>query len=894
MINTMKKRLGRHILMAIRYVYSFTEGDGSLKTVLGGKGANLAEMTNLGLPVPPGFTITTGGCLDYYKEGEKIPEAILREVPGYIADLEEETGKGFGNPENPLLVSVRSGAAISMPGMMDTILNLGLNDQVVLGLARVTNNERFAFDCYRRFIQMYGEVVLGIHGSRFGRHLDRLKADVGVKNDPELSVDHLRRLVEDFKEIVKSEARVEFPQEPQKQLFGAIEAVFKSWQNKRAIVYREANQIPHNLGTAVNIQSMVFGNTGEESGTGVLFTRDPSTGEKVLYGEFLKNAQGEDVVSGSRTPMPIGQMQQEFPKIYFEIVKITQSLEHHYHDMQDIEFTIENGRLYLLQTRTGKRTARAATKVAVDMVKEKLITKEDALLRIEPRHLEQILHRQIDTSAQAEIIAKGLPASPGAASGIVVFDADEAERLAESNKVILVSLETTPEDIHGVLAAQGVLTTRGGMTSHAAVVARGMGKPCVCGCESIKIDFEEEIFTVGDYIVKKGDQITINGGTGEVIPGQVRMIEPELSVEAREILSWADEIRRLGVRANADYGADAKKARDYGAEGIGLCRTEHMFMAPERIPVVQNLILSENETEQRLALERLLPMQTGDFIEIFAAMEGLPVTIRLLDPPLHEFLPRMTEIVEDVAHLEHADNPEELKAKRNLLRKVKNMSESNPMLGFRGCRLGIIIPAIYEMQMKAIFTAVVKLIQEGKEVIPEVMIPLVARVTELRYLKDRLNRIAQEIIAEAGVKVNYKLGTMIELPRAALTADEIARHAEFFSFGTNDLTQTTFGFSRDDAEGKFLHSYLEMEILEENPFMSIDQDGVGKLVDLGTRLGRQVNPELKVGICGEHGGDPKSIEFFHRTGLDYVSCSPYRVPIARLAAAQAVIKEKAY
>ncbi len=874
-----------------KYTYYFTEGNGLMKTVLGGKGANLAEMTGLGLPVPPGFTISTKGCLDYTECGKKIPEKILADLPLFIKKLEEATDKGFGDLANPLLVSVRSGAAISMPGMMDTILNLGLNDVVVKGLAEATENERFAYDCYRRLIQMYGEVVLEVPSYRFGRHLDRFKTEVGVINDTDLTVEHLKRLVADFKEIVLNEARIDFPQDPKEQLIGAIEAVFKSWQNKRAIVYRKANGIPHDLGTAVTIQSMVFGNTGDNSGTGVLFTRNPSTGEKVLYGEFLINAQGEDVVSGSRTPLQIALLKEEFPEINEQVLKITSILEKHYRDMQDIEFTIENGRLYLLQTRTGKRTAKAAIKIVVDMVNEGLITKEEALLRIEPTHLEQILHRQIDTSAQAEVIAKGLPASPGAACGIIVFDPDEAEKLAEQQKVILVSLETTPEDIHGVLVSQGVLTTRGGMTSHAAVVARGMGKPCVCGCESIRIDFENGTFTVGEYTINKGDQITINGGTGEVILGEVKMIEPELGQEAEQLLAWADEIRLLNIRANADYGSDASKARSYGAEGIGLCRTEHMFMAPERVPVVQELILGETVQEQNSALEKLLPMQTDDFIEIFDAMAGLPVTIRLLDPPLHEFLPRLVEVVEEVAHLEHENKPAELREKRSLLRKVKNMSEANPMLGLRGCRLGILIPAIYEMQVKAIFTAVVKLTKEGKKIIPEVMIPLVAKVTELKYLKERLIKIADAILDEAGLEISYKMGTMIELPRAALTADEIAKEAEFFSFGTNDLTQTTFGFSRDDAEGKFLHAYLEVGILEENPFMSIDQIGVGKLVEMGTRLGREVRPDLKVGVCGEHGGDPKSIEFFHKTGLNYVSCSPYRVPIARLAAAHAVINE---
>ena len=877
--------------MTVKYIYSFSEADGSMKNLLGGKGANLAEMTNLGLPVPPGFVISTEGCLDYIKKDYLLPKEIKENLSSYINELEKKTDKKFGDYQNPLLVSVRSGAAISMPGMMDTILNLGLNDKVVEGLAEKTDNRRFAYDCYRRLIQMYGEVVLGIKGYRFSHHLNRFKEEVGVEKDPELIVEDLKRLIADFKDIIKREADTTFPQDPEEQLVGAIEAVFKSWNNKRAIIYREANNISHELGTAVNVQAMVFGNTGEESGTGVLFTRNPSTGENTIYGEFLKNAQGEDVVSGARTPMTIDQLENEFPDTFDEMMEITERLENHYRDMQDIEFTIEEGRLYLLQTRTGKRTAKAAIKIAVSMVEEGLIDKEEAMLRIDAEQLEQLLHRQIDTSCATDIIAKGLPASPGAASGLVVFDPDQAERLANNNNVILVSLETTPEDIHGVLASEGVLTTRGGMTSHAAVVARGMGKPCVCGCESVKIDFEEKLFRVGDRIVKEGETITINGGTGEVIAGEVGMIEANLNQEAEEVLQWADQVRRLKIRANADNGRDASQARKFGAQGIGLCRTEHMFMAPERVPIVQNLILSENKVEEEEALEKLLPMQIDDFKEIFDAMEGLPVTVRLLDPPLHEFLPRLEELIEDVARLEEARDYQQLREKRTLLRKVKNMSEMNPMLGFRGCRLGILMPSIYEMQMEAIFTAVAELAKEGKDIKPEVMIPLVCNVEELKHLKDRLIRIADETLEKAGVEIDYLLGTMIELPRAALTAGQIAKEAEFFSFGTNDLTQTTFGFSRDDAEGKFLHSYLDMNILPENPFVSIDQNGVGQLVKIGTESGRQARPGLKVGVCGEHGGDPKSIEFFHQQNLDYVSCSPYRVPIARLAAAQAVIRK---
>lgn len=878
--------------MTVKYLYSFAEGNVSMKDLLGGKGANLAEMTNLGFSIPPGFTISTRGCLDYYLNDQTIPDEILIDLDHYIKKIEKTTKKGFGDPNQPLLVSVRSGAAISMPGMMDTVLNLGLNDRVVQGLAKKTKNERFAFDCYRRFIQMYGEVVLGIYGNRFERHLERLKKKVGIFSDAELSVEYLKQLVTDFKKIVQSEAKTTFPEDPKEQLIGAIEAVFRSWNNKRAIIYRQANDISHHLGTAVNVQAMVFGNTGDNSGTGVLFTRDPGTGEKVLYGEFLKNAQGEDVVSGVRTPLPIAKLQTEFPEIYLELLEITEKLEAHYLDIQDVEFTIENGKLYLLQTRTGKRTAKAAIRAAVEMVAEGLITKQEALLRIKAKHFEQILHRQIASALPQAIIAKGLPASPGAASGTVVFSADAAEKLAEKEAVILVSLETTPEDINGILAAAGILTTRGGMTSHAAVVARGMGKPCVCGCEMIKLDLESETLFVGDLTIKRGDQLTINGGTGEVILGEVKMVEPELSAEAQLLLSWADEVRRLEVRANADYGVDAKKARLFGAQGIGLCRTEHMFMAPDRVPVMQELILAETIVERRAALDRLLPMQKADFLQIFQAMLGLPVTIRLLDPPLHEFLPRQIELVTEVIHLEYSGEHDLLKAKRDLLRKVKNMSESNPMLGLRGCRLGVIMPEIYEMQIEAIFSAVVELANAEQVIMPEVMIPLVAGVSELRFLKSRLTKIADEIMQQAAVEIDYKLGTMIELPRAALTANEIAEAAEFFSFGTNDLTQTTFGFSRDDAEGKFLPSYLEMEILKENPFISIDEIGVGKLVEMGTQLGRQTKPNLKVGICGEHGGDPKSIAFFEQIGLDYVSCSPYRVPIARLAAAKAVLQQR--
>jgi pyruvate,orthophosphate dikinase len=876
-----------------KYIYSFEEGSLDLKPILGGKGASLGEMTGLDLPVPPGMTVTTEACNLYYENDEKLPEFLQAGVKEYLKDIEERTGKSFGDNSNPLLLSVRSGAIISMPGMMDTILNLGLNDKSVKGLAKETDDERFAYDCYRRFIQMFGDVVLKIESYKFGRTLDALKEEVGVDNDLDLTTEDLQELVNRYKKIIKDEAGIDFPQKPMEQLITAVEAVFGSWNNKRAIIYRDAHEIGHDLGTAVNIQTMVFGNMGENSGTGVVFTRNPSTGKNELYGEYLLNAQGEDVVAGVRTPQSILSLRESLPEVFYQLEEITEILEDHYQDMQDIEFTIEKGQLYLLQTRTGKRTAEAAIKIAADMEDEGIIDKEAALLRVEPKHIEKVLHRQIDPEAKTEVIAKGLPASPGAASGEVVFSADEAEVLKEKGKkVILVSLETTPEDIHGVLAAQGVLTTRGGMTSHAAVVARGMGKSCVCGCEEISIDFDAEEFMVGDRNITKGDMLTINGGNGEVMVGNVDMTEPKLSEECQKILSWADECRNLGVRANADNGPDAAKAFEFGTEGIGLCRTEHMFMAAERVPIVQALILSKSQEEKEEALEKLEPMQREDFEEIFTEMKGKPVTVRLLDPPLHEFLPDLTELVKEVAELEAAGLEEELKEKKKLLRKVKDMSESNPMLGFRGCRLGIIIPEIYEMQIRAIFKAVIKLVKEGKEVKPEIMLPLVSHVNEFKILREKVDDIADTLLAEAGLEVDYKVGTMIELPRACMVADQIAQEADFFSFGTNDLTQTTFGYSRDDAESKFLHYYVDEEIIEDNPFISLDADGVGKLVNLAVDSGRKINSNLKTGICGEHGGEPKSIALCHEYGLDYVSCSPYRVPVARLAAAQAKINSK--
>ncbi|SJZ71637.1 pyruvate, phosphate dikinase [Selenihalanaerobacter shriftii] len=874
-------------------IYSFEEGSLDLKPLLGGKGASLGEMTTLGLPVPPGMTVTTEACNLYYENNEKLTEELKEGIKEYLIELEEKTGKNFGDNDSPLLLSIRSGATISMPGMMDTILNLGLNDQAVEGFAKETNDERFAYDCYRRFIQMFGNVVLKIEGYKFGRGLDELKEEVGAENDLALTTEDLKELVSRYKEIIKDEAGIDFPQDPMEQLITAVEAVFGSWNNKRAIIYRDAHEIDHSLGTAVNIQTMVFGNMGDGSGTGVVFTRNPSTGENKLYGEYLLNAQGEDVVAGIRTPQSIQTLKEQLPEVFDQLVEVTETLEEHYKDMQDIEFTIENGQLYLLQTRTGKRTAKAAIKIAADMVAEGLIEIDEALLRVEPKHIEKVLHRQIDPEVETEVIAKGLPASPGAASGEVVFSADEAEELKEKGKnVLLVSLETTPEDIHGVIAAEGVLTTRGGMTSHAAVVARGMGKSCVCGCEGINIDFEVEEFVVGDTTVKKGDNLTINGGTGEVMVGSVKMTEPKLSEECQQILNWADEYRDLGVRANADNGPDAQKAYEFGTEGIGLCRTEHMFMAPDRVPIVQKLILSESDAEKEEALTKLEPMQRQDFEEIFTALKGKPVTVRLLDPPLHEFLPDLTELVKEVTELQQSDANEELKEKQELLRKVKDMNESNPMLGFRGCRLGIMIPEIYEMQVSAIFKAAIKLVKEGKEVEPEIMLPLITHVNEFKTLRTRVEKVADQLLEEAGLDLEYKIGTMIELPRACMTADQIAEEADFFSFGTNDLTQTTFGFSRDDAESKFLHYYVEKELLPENPFISLDADGVGRLVNLATDSGREVNPDLKVGICGEHGGEPKSIALCHEYGLNYVSCSPYRVPVARLAAAQAKIKSE--
>ncbi len=897
-------------------IYKFEEGSKELKNLLGGKGAGLAEMTRIGLPVPPGFTITTEVCIEYYKNGEKLPEGLDKEILDHMAWLEGKTGKKFGSRENPLLVSVRSGAPISMPGMMDTILNLGLNDETVEGLSALTNDERFAYDSYRRFIQMFSNVVIGIPHEKFEEALTRIKEKYNVKEDPEIPPQGLKELIKKFKDIYKKETGEDFPQDPYKQLFMAIEAVFKSWNNERAIVYRKINKIPDDLGTAVNIVTMVFGNMGNDSGTGVAFTRDPRTGEKHLYGEFLPNAQGEDVVAGIRTPHAINEyskqdanknlptMEEMMPDAYKELVNASLILEKHYRDMQDIEFTVEKGKLYLLQTRTGKRTAMAAVKIAVEMVDEGLISKEEAIMRVTPENIDTLLHPQIDPSAKKDVIAKGLAASPGAAVGRVVFDPDEAVELEKKGeKVLLVRPETTPDDIHGMNAAQGILTARGGMTSHAAVVARAMGKPAVVGCEELFINVSEGYFIARDKKVKKGEVVTIDGTTGEVYLGEVPLIMPSLSGNLQKILEWADEIRTLGVRANADTPEQAKKAREFGAEGIGLARTEHMFFGEERLPIMQEMIMARTEEERREALNKLLPMQRNDFVELFKAMEGFPVIIRLLDPPLHEFLPNREEIQQEINELKLSLKSAEslrkmdeliskIKEKEKLLSIINELHEFNPMLGFRGCRLGIIYPEIYEMQVKAIIEAAIQVTLENREIYPEIMIPLVGHVNELKYLKDKLDETIKEEMERAGVEIKYKFGTMIEIPRAALTADEIAMYADFFSFGTNDLTQMTFGYSRDDAQGKFLAKYVDMKIIKEDPFETLDWDGVGQLVKMGTEKGKKVRKDLEVGICGEHGGDPKSIKFFFKAGLDYVSCSPYRVPIARLAAAQAVVEEK--
>ncbi|HZH58128.1 MAG TPA: pyruvate, phosphate dikinase [Metabacillus sp.] len=878
-----------------KFVYMFDEGDSGKKELLGGKGANLAEMTKIGLPVPYGFTITTETCNTYYDAGKSISPEVEFQILEALTILEEKTGKRLGDPSNPLLVSVRSGAFHSMPGMMDTILNLGINDETVEGLANLTNNPRFAYDSYRRFIQMFSDVVLKIDSFYFEQYLDEIREEKGYNSDPEMNAEDWKEVIKGYKEIVAKHSPGTFPENPKEQLFLSIRAVFDSWNNQRAIVYRRLQNIPGHLGTAVNIQSMVFGNMGSNSGTGVAFTRNPSTGEAKLYGEYLINAQGEDVVAGIRTPQPIVSLQEEMPNVYQQFTQTCHLLEKHYRDMQDIEFTVERGELFILQTRTGKRTAQAAIRIAVELVKEQIINKQEAVLRVDPEQLNQLLHRRIDETYERKQLAKGLPASPGAATGEVVFDADEAERLAkdEKKKIILVRPETTPDDIHGIVAAEATVTSRGGMTSHAAVVARGMGKACICGCESLKIDLKSKQFRVGDTIVKQGDIITIDGSTGEIMLGEIPMIEPQLSEEFQLLLSWADEERKLDVRANADNPIDAKKALEFGAGGIGLCRTEHMFMDASRIPIVQEMILAESHMEREHALAKLLPMQQEDFEGIFEAMQGKPVTVRLLDPPLHEFLPDKEELLVEVTKLQLTNsNPKELQEKEQLLRKVRQLDEFNPMLGHRGCRLGMIFPEIYVMQAKAIFYAISKMTEKGIDVKPEIMIPLVGHVNELKEMRQLVINAGVQVEAETGLTFNYLIGTMVEVPRAALTADQIAEEADFFSFGTNDLTQTTFGYSRDDAEGKFLQAYIENKVLPSNPFATLDKEGVGKLVETGVKLGRKIKPGLKTGICGEHGGEKDSIQFCHDVGLDYVSCSPYRVPLARLAAAQAKIRHK--
>ena len=873
-------------------VYLFEEGNATMRDLLGGKGANLAEMTNIGLPVPPGFIITTETCNEYYAVGGRLPDSLMDEVKAALAVTERKMGKKLGDPGDPLLVSVRSGAKFSMPGMMDTVLNLGLNHGSVQGLIRGTGNERFAYDAYRRFIMMFSDIVLGVPKRKFEAVFDQMKEKLGVRLDTEVGAEDLKKLVAQFKGISEKEAGRPFPTDPTEQLTLAIEAVFRSWNNDRAITYRNREKIPHDLGTAVSVQTMVFGNMGNDSGTGVAFTRDVATGEKKIYGEFLMNAQGEDVVAGVRTPEPIQKLREINPAIYQQFLDIAKKLEEHYRDVQDIEFTIEKGKLYILQCRAGKRTAAAAVKVAVDMAHEGLISKEEALLRVKPNDLDQLLHRQIDPKAEFDVLTRGLAASPGAAVGKVVFDADTAAaRGGAGEKVILVRPETNPDDIHGLLAAQGVLTARGGMTSHAAVVARGFGIPCVAGAEAVRVEEEAKRFSVDAGVVKEGDVITIDGSTGRVIVGEVPMIEPQIGGEFRELLDWADQTRRLGVRANADNPEDATNAFNFGAEGIGLCRTEHMFFARERLPIVQRMILAEDEDERDRALDQLLPFQREDFIGIFKAMQGRPVTIRLIDPPLHEFLPSHDELLEQVTELRcKSPGSPELAEKERMLAKVKAMREMNPMLGLRGVRLSIVFPGVVKMQVTAIMEAAVEVKKSGMECRPEIMIPLVAHVSELKLIRDQLERVVKDVLAKAGVEIEYMFGTMIEIPRAALTASEIAQYAQFFSFGTNDLTQTTFGFSRDDAEGKFLGRYLELGLLTDNPFEVLDRTGVGRLMKIAVSDAKEVNGKIKLGICGEHGGEPSSIAFCHEIGLDYVSCSPFRVPIARLAAAQANVK----
>ena len=874
--------------MSVKYVYSFNEGSKEMKSLLGGKGANLAEMTKIGLPVPPGFTITTQACNDYYENNKTIKQEIIDQIEEKLSSLEKDLNKQLGSEENPLLVSVRSGAVISMPGMMDTILNLGLNDKTVIALAKATNNERFAYDSYRRFIQMFSDVAMEVPKYKFENVLDNYKEENNFKFDTDLTCEHLKSIVEEYKAIYKKEVGEDFPQDPKKQLMLAVEAVFKSWNNPRAIVYRRLNDIDNNLGTAVNIQSMVFGNMGDTSGTGVAFTRDPATGENKLLGEYLINAQGEDVVAGIRTPQPIDTLKEVMPEIYKQFIDTVKILEHHYKDMQDVEFTIENGRLFFLQTRNGKRTAASAINVAVDLVEEGLITKEEAIMRIEPKQLDQLLHPKFEDKAlkEATVLTKGLPASPGAGSGKIYFSAEDAlEASKTGEKVILVRQETSPEDIEGMVCSEGILTARGGMTSHAAVVARGMGKCCVAGCGEIKVDEAAKEVRKDDLVLKEGDFISLDGSTGIVYLGDVAKSKAAMTGNFEKLMNWVDEIRNMKVRTNADNPRDAKAAVDFGAEGIGLCRTEHMFFDEDRIPAVRKMILSNTVEDRVEALDKLLPMQQQDFVDIYKVMGDRPVNIRLLDPPLHEFLPHDDETINELA------KDMNIPAKE-IRKRIVDLSEFNPMLGHRGCRLAVTYPEIAVMQTKAIINAAIEVNKYGLNVQPEIMIPLVGAINEFRNVKNTIVETANKIIEENNVDLKYTVGTMIEIPRACLIADEIAREADFFSFGTNDLTQMTFGYSRDDA-GKFLNEYVDKEILEKDPFQTLDQDGVGKLVKMAATLARQEKGDnIKLGICGEHGGDPSSVEFCYKTGLNYVSCSPYRIPIARLAAAQATIKNK--
>jgi len=924
-----------------KWVYLFAEGNKSMRNLLGGKGAGVAEMTNIGLPVPPGFTITTEACNEYYRLGRKLPPGVWDQVLAALKVVEKQTGKTFGDAKNPLLVSVRSGARMSMPGMMDTVLNVGLNEQTLQGIARLTGNERFAYDAYRRLIQMFGRIVKDIEGSKFDHILEAYKAKTEGKKDTDLTVGMLKDVVRDYKALYKKELGVEFPSDPFEQMRQAIEAVFSSWFGKRAVDYRNYYKIPHDLGTAANVQTMVFGNMGADSGTGVAFTRSPSTGEQELYGEYLFDAQGEDVVAGVRTPRQLADLKSDRPAVFEELMGIFSTLEKHYRDVQDMEFTIERGKLWMLQTRTGKRTARAAIKIAVDMAHEGVISEAEAVMRVAPEEVDQLLHPVFDAQATqnakkaGDFLAKGLNASPGAASGLAVFDADRAEELAKAGKdVILVRPETSPEDVHGMLGAKGILTARGGATSHAAVVARGLNKPCVSGTEALQIDLETRQFTAAKRVIKEGEFISIDGTTGEVFAGRLPATTPKYQeqTELVELLTWADKFRRLGVWTNADYPRDAKAARERGAQGIGLCRTEHMFFEGDRLPIVQQMILLSGKAaavENRLhaleaaleeargshadsihqemaelqqsperkqyyaALDQLLPLQRGDFEGIFEAMDGLPVIIRLIDPPMHEFLPKREELIQEVTELRcRGDNPALLEEKQAMLRVVENMHEANPMLGLRGCRLGIMFPGVTDMQVRAVFQAACRMAKKGIKVLPRVMIPLVSHINELRNQQGTLEPVAKQVMQEEGLEIDYKFGTMIEVARGALTAGAIAELAQFFSFGTNDLTQTTYGISRDDAEKGFLLAYVERKILPANPFQVLDREGVGILMKMAVEQGRKTRPGMSIGICGEHGGDPSSIEFCHMIDLDYVSCSPYRVPVARLAAAQAALGEK--